>query len=203
MKKRILALACAMALMCAMSSTAFAAGSVTTESVTKSTAVVAADPALTIGSQQLTAKTIEEFAKTTTVTSTVNATIKAVSTDIAKAAVAEAKSVVGGNAFIASVIDLSVPAGTGEASFTLNCANIAAGQSVTILHQKADGTWETIKPSSVANGSVTFTLTSYSPVAIVINATAPKTGDMAVIISMLAVVCLAGAVIFGRRTRLN
>ena len=188
MKKRILALACAMALMCAMSSTAFAAGSVTTESVTKSTAVVAADPALTIGSQQLTAKTIEEFAKTTTV---------------AKAAVAEAKSVVGGNAFIASVIDLSVPAGTGEASFTLSCANIAAGQSVTILHQKADGTWEAITPSSVTNGSVTFTLTSYSPVAIVINATAPKTGDMAVIISMLAVVCLAGAVIFGRRTRLN
>lgn len=203
MKKRILALLCATVLTCSMSMTAFAANSVTTGSVTTGSAVEAADPGLAIGSQQLNSNTIAEFATTTTVTSTVNATITAVSTDTAKAAVAQAKSVVGDNAFVASVVELNVPAGTGEASFTLGCPNVWAGQSVTILHQKADGSWESIKPTSVANGSVTFTLTSYSPVAIVINATAAKTGDMVMVIAMMAVVCLAGFAVFSKKAKLN
>lgn len=203
MKKRILALLCATVLTCSMSMTAFAANSVTTGSVTTGSAVEAADPGLATGSQQLNSNTIAEFATTTTVTSTVNATITAVSTDTAKAAVAQAKSVVGDNAFVASVVELNVPAGTGEASFTLGCPNVWAGQSVTILHQKADGSWESIKPTSVANGSVTFTLTSYSPVAIVINATAAKTGDMVMVIAMMAVVCLAGFAVFSKKAKLN
>lgn len=203
MKKRILALLCATVLTCSMSMTAFAANSVTTGSVTTGSAVEAADPGLATGSQQFNSNTIAEFATTTTVTSTVNATITAVSTDTAKAAVAQAKSVVGDNAFVASVVELNVPAGTGEASFTLGCPNVWAGQSVTILHQKADGSWESIKPTSVANGSVTFTLTSYSPVAIVINATAAKTGDMVMVIAMMAVVCLAGFAVFSKKAKLN
>lgn len=203
MKKRILALLCATVLTCSMSMTAFAANSVTTGSVTTGSAVEAADPGLATGSQQFNSNTIAEFATTTTVTSTVNATITAVSTDTAKAAVAQAKSVVGDNAFVASVVELNVPAGTGEASFTLGCPNVWAGQSVTILHQKADGSWESIKPTSVANGSVTFTLTSYSPVAIVINATAAKTGDMVMVIAMMAVVCLAGFAVFSKKSKIK
>lgn len=202
MKRRILALVSAMTLVFAMSLTASAAGSVQTENVAKTETAKpeAADPALSTSTQNISAATIEEFAKTTTVTTDVaGATITAVSVETAKAAVAQAKAVVGQNAFLAAVVELNVPAGTGAASFTLGCPNVWAGQNVTILHQKADGTWETIKPTNVANGSVTFTLTSYSPVAIVIDAASPKTGDMVMTVICLAVVCLAGAAVFGKK----
>lgn len=203
MKRRILAFVGAMVLAMGMSMTAFAAGSTTANDVANNPAPAAA-PELATGSQQFTEATIEEFAKTTTVTTTVaGAKIEAVSTDVAKAAIAQAKAVVSQNAFVATIVDLKVPEGTGEASFTLGCANVHAGQNVTILHQKKDGTWESIKPSAVNNGSVTFTLTSYSPVAVVINAVSPKTGDMMMIAAGMAMVCLAGAAVFARKARLS
>ncbi|MGN1147842.1 MAG: hypothetical protein ACI4TB_05430 [Lachnospiraceae bacterium] len=199
MKKRLLALVSALVLASAMSMTTLAAGSVSTSSVAESSA----DAALATATQQFTAATIEEFAKTTTVSSSVDATITAVSTDTAKAAIAEAKTTVGENAFVATIVDLNVPAGTGEATFTVGCPNVWAGQNVTVLHQKADGAWESITPSNVADNAVTFTLTSYSPIAIVINATAPKTGDMVMVVAGLAVICLAGIAIFGKKAKLN
>lgn len=202
MKKRILALVCALTLTFAMSITAAAAGSVTTDSVAQSApAANAADPALATATQQLSAAAIAEFATTTTISSDVNATISAVSVDTAKAFIAQAKSAVGENAFIASIVDINVPAGTQKAVITLGCPNVWAGQSVTILHQKADGSWESIKPDKVENNSVTFTMTSFSPVAIVINATAPKTGDMVMMIAGMAVVCLAACAAFGKKAR--
>lgn len=202
MKKRILALVSALTLTFAMSITAAAAGSVTTDSVAQSApAANAADPALATATQQLSAAAIAEFAVTTTISSDVNATISAVSVDTAKAFIAQAKAVVGENAFLASIVDINVPAGTEKATITLGCPNVWAGQSVTILHQKADGSWESIKPDKVENNSVTFTMTSFSPVAIVINATAPKTGDMVMMIAGMAVVCLAACAAFGKKAR--
>lgn len=199
MKKRFLALVSALVLASAMSMTTLAAGSVSTSSVAESST----DAALATATQQFTAATIENFAKTTTVSSSVDATITAVSTDTAKAAIAEAKTTVGENAFVATIVDLNVPAGTGEATFTIGCPNVWAGQNVTVLHQKADGAWESITPSNVADNAVTFTLTSYSPIAIVINATAPKTGDMVMVVAGLAVICLAGIAVFGKKAKLN
>lgn len=196
MKKRLLAWVGALVLASAMSLTAVAAGSVTSGSVAQKN-----DPALATGTQQFNENTIKEFANTTTVTSDVNATISAVSTETAKAAVAQAKVVAGDNAFVASIVELNVPAGTGTATFTLGCPNVWAGQKVTILHQKADGTWESITPDKVANNAVTFTLSSYSPVAIVLDVTAPKTGDAGVfaLVAGMAVLCLAGAAVFSRK----
>lgn len=130
--------------------------------------------------------TILGFAETTKISSGVSgATISAVSLDTAKAMIAEANKRVSG-AFIASIVDLSVPAGTGTATFTLTCPNVWKGQNVTILHQKSDGTYETIKPSNVADNSVTFTMTSYSPIAIVIDTTSPKTGDAGILSWLLS-----------------
>lgn len=199
MKRRFLALVSALVLTGAMSMTAAAAGSVTTSSAASS---VSAE-SLATSTQQFTENTIAEFAATTTVSSSVSATVAVVSTETAADAIAQAKEVVGDNAFVATVVDLQVPAGTGAAEFTLGCPNVWAGQSVTILHQKADGSWESIKPSKVANGSVTFTLTSYSPVAVVINAAAPKTGDMATATAAVSAVCLAGAAVFGKKAKKN
>ncbi len=213
MKKRILALVGALVLTMGMSLNVCAAPSstassnsstTTTTTTTTNTSSSVADEKLATTTQQFTSATIAEFAKTTTIKDGVTgATISVVSDETAAAAIAQAKAVVDDNAFVAAVVDLKVPAGTGAATFTLGCPNVWAGQKVVILHQKADGTWETIKPSKVANNEVTFTLTSYSPVAIVIDTTAAKTGDVTGVVATAAIVCLAGAVVFGRKKAAN
>ena len=189
MKKRILALVAAATLVMGMTMSVSAAGSSSASQVAST------------GSQTLTSATVAEFAETTTVTTSVaGAKIEAASTETAKAAVAEANKVYGDNTFVASVVELTVPAGTGAAEFTLGCPNVWKGQTVTILHQKADGSWEQITPSKVGNNYVTFTLTSYSPVAIVIDASkAPKTGDPMTAIAVMGMVSLAGAGLLKKR----
>lgn len=199
MKKRILALACAMIMVfamginvCAASPTASAtAGAVAGSSVS--------EDKLTIGTQVLDTETVATMATTTTVTSDVAATISAVDAQTAAYAVHAAKVVVSDNAYIATVVDLNVPAGTGAASFTLNVPNVLKGQKVTVLHLKADGTWEAVAPTNVANGAVTFTLTSYSPVAVVVDTTAPKTADPVTGVAALALMSLAGTAVFGKK----
>ena len=206
MKKGLLTLVCVTVLCISMSMTTSAAGSTSASSVASSSTTTTAqnDAALATATQQFDNTTIAEFAKTTTVSSSVTVTIGAVSLDTAKDAIAQAKKVVGDNAFVATIVDLSVPAGTGAATYTVGCPNGWAGQDVTIIHQKADMSWESIKPTAVANNSVTFNLESNSPIAIVINATtAPKTGDMVMVIAMLAILCLAGVAVFGKRVKLN
>lgn len=191
MMRKLIALGSAMVLSLAFSLTALAAPSVDTESVATDGTVY-------------TEATVESFAATTTVASTtVQATVASVSTETAAAADNLAKAYVGSTAVVATVIDLVVPEGTGEATFTLSCPTVAAGMSVTILHQKADGNWEAIVPSAVDNGSVTFTLTSYSPVAVVVNAAAPQTGDAVVYVAALALVCLAGACVTTKKACFN
>lgn len=214
MKKKFLVLALAAVMSLSMGFTSLAAPSPAADTVTESsdsnddndtTPVVSTvvSESLSTGVQKLSEAAVAEFATTTTVqTSVAGATIAPVAPAVATAAVSQAKAVAGNNAFIASIVDLNVPAGTGEATFTLGCPNVWAGQKVLILHQKSDGTWETITPSSVANNAVTFTLSSYSPVAIVIDTTAPKTGDMVLVVAGLAFMCLAGAVVFGRKKAL-
>lgn len=198
MKKRVFALVCALVLMFAMSINVFAAPSATGQDVADSSE----DASATIGSQTITDSTLSGYADTTKVSSNVDVKIGKVSMETVRAAIAQAKAIVGPNATIATIVDLIVPEGTGTATFTLSCS-VSAGQNVTILHQKKDGSWEVIKPSNVSNGSVTFTLSSYSPVAVVVNGTAPKTADMVLLVAGIAVVCLAGATVFGRKAKLS
>lgn len=195
MKKRILALACAMTMLFGMSLSVFAAGSATSSSTARDAAEEASNGAemsqiVTIANstgQTFSGWTILNFAETTKIASGVSgATISAVGLDTARAMIAEANRKVGAGTFIASIVDLNVPAGTGTATFTLTCPNVWKGQKVTILHQKKDGTYETIKPSNVADNSVTFTMTSYSPIAIVIDTTSPKTADKGILSWLLS-----------------
>ena len=183
MRKKILALVCATVMTLAMGMTVCAAPSVTSDSLSTST-------------QQFDEATIKEFATTTTVKSG-NGTISAASVETAAEAIAQAKAVVNDNAFVAAVVELDGEAGT----FTLGCPNVWAGQKVVILHKKADGTWETIKPDSVANNSVTFTLSSLSPVAIVVDTTASKTGDMVNVVTLMALASIAGAAVCVKRAK--
>lgn len=202
MKKKILALVCAMTMVFAMSLSVCAASSsdadsASEESTTDSSTNLAA--AATGTSQSFSEATLTEFASTTTVAAgPAGASVSAVSADTAKAVIAEAVKTMGSNTFFAAIVDVNGGAGT----YTLTCPNVWAGQSVTILHQKSDGSYEYITPSSVANNQVTFSLTSTSPVAILINtAASPKTGDVAAVMALLAVVCAGGAVLTFRKAR--
>lgn len=213
MKRKILALACAMTLVFGMSMSVSAAGSATASATAGDVANNVTAPAEELVSadenatgQVITANTIQYFADTTTVSGVAGASLSAVSTDTAKAMIAQAKTIAGSNTFIASIVDLNVPAGTGAATFTLGCPNVWKGQNVTILHLKSDGTYETIAPSSVEDNKVTFTMTSYSPVAIVINtgstgARSPKTGEIIALVAALAAVSGIGAGVCGRKAK--
>lgn len=215
MKRKILALACAMTLVFGMSMSVCAADSPSASATAGDVANNATQPSPAAPAEELvsasenttgqviTANTIQYFADTTTVSGVAGASISAVSTETAKAMIAQAKTIAGNNTFIASIVDLNVPAGTGAATFTLGCPNVWKGQNVTILHLKSDGTFETIKPSAVEDNKVTFTMTSYSPVAIVINTstTAPKTGDIFALAAAMAAVFGTGAVVCGRKAK--
>lgn len=212
MKKKILAVICAMTMVMGMSLSVCAAGSnnassaaeeATEEEVSYSpadAAEVVVDAAATGNTtgQKFTGATIEAFAKTTTVTAgPTGASVSVLPLASAKAVIAEANKVVGNSAFIASVVELNGGAGT----YTLKCDNVWKGQKVTIIHQKADGSFESIQPSSVENNSVTFSLTSTSPVAIVVDAAAPKTGDAIAMAAVLAFAGMGGAAFFGKKAK--
>lgn len=200
MQKKILAFVCAMTMVLGMSMSVCAAGSNDAPSAADNAKneVVSAPAAENTTGQVLVGATIEEFAETTTVTAgPAGASITAASNETAKAVIAEANKVVGKNAFVASVVELHGGAGT----YTLGCPNVWKGQKVYVLHQKADGSFETIVPDSVANNSVTFTLTSTSPIALIVDVAAPKTGDVAAAVAVMAVACMAGAAVFGKKAR--
>lgn len=162
MKKRLFALASALILTFGMSVSVFAADSASADTTTTTVVAVSVDTTITDAQAS-------EFAKSTTVTSSVEGVkVQAVTANVANTAAAEAKASVGANAAIATVVDLSVPEGTGAADFTLSVPTVKAGQRIVVLHQKKDGTWEKIDPTAVKDGAVSFRLTSYSPIAIVI-----------------------------------
>lgn len=190
MKKRILALTCALAMTLGMSMTALAANSPATNIVAQS-----------VSGQVITTETLAAYAAGTSMTTEVaGATVTEVAKDQAAVLVAAADAQVGENATIATMVDIQVPEGTGEANFTLGVPSLVAGQSVTVLHLKSDGTIESLPIVEVATGSVTFTMSSYSPVAVVVNATAPKTGEGSMMVVLLiAAAGLAGAAFFGRK----
>lgn len=199
MKKRVFALVCTLVLTFGMAVSVFASG---TDSPAASTTTTV--PAATSADGTFTDDLLNAYASSTSVTTTVkDAKIGKVSTSVAASAASRAKAVAGSGAVIATIVDLQVPAGTGAASFTLTCPNVQAGMKVIVLHQLANGTWETINPSAVGNSSVTFTMTSYSPVAVVIqnsaSGTAPKTGDVVMAVAFLATVCLIGTVVFSKK----
>jgi hypothetical protein len=90
--------------------------------------------------------------------------------------------------------------------FNLN--NIVEGESIIVLHQLKDGTWETIIPDKVENGKVIVTFSSLSPVVFVRGAAAPavaaspKTGaeDIVPFAAIIMVAAFACGVIARKRS---
>lgn len=191
MKKKILVLVCAAAMTLGMSLTVCAAESPDASQAADNATVISS------GTQTLNANTIKEFASVTTVS---GATVTAVDSEVAASAVEEANAIYGADSFVATVVDVSLPEGTVfPYELTLENRNVWAGQTVTILHQ-VNGVWERITPSRVTDGSVTFTITSCSPFAVVIDSQAsPKTMDPSLAVSGLAGLFAAGAVLTGKK----
>lgn len=61
---------------------------------------------------------------------------------------------------------------------TFSVAGVNAGETITVLHKKADGTWE-ILPGTAGTGTVTATFTSFSPVIFVRAAAADAASNTA------------------------
>lgn len=125
--------------------------------------------------------------------------ISAVSESVRNEALAYAQKVVGANASILKVFDVSVDEKTFPITLTFNVSGVVAGQSITVLH-KGDNGWEVV-PCTTGNGTVTATFSDLSPVAIVTNATSAKTADSVSWVAVCAVICLAGAAVFSRKAK--
>ena len=86
---------------------------------------------------------------------------------------------------------------------TLGHSNIAAGDAIVVLHYTGNS-WETIVPSSVAKGSVTFTSASLSPIAVVkldvaTVSQSPKTGQTMPVAVVVLMIGTVGAAVCGKK----
>lgn len=148
--------------------------------------------------------TASDLAKNVTATSSTGATvtIEAVSETVKEEAVSAAVQNKA-NSNVLALMEVSVEE-TGSATITFDVAGVKAGANIYVLHY--NGTkWEVIHPDKVEDGKVTATFTSLSPVAIVEIPTAetlPKTGAT-VVLPVMAVICAAGAVVFGKKAKKN
>jgi hypothetical protein len=110
-------------------------------------------------------------------------------------------------ATILSAVEVDPTTATKDANgnyvVTLNISGIAAGDTIAILHYNGTA-WETIAPSSVAAGSVTFATSSLSPVSVVklevsTVAQSPKTGAATPIAAVVFAAGLLGAAVCGKK----
>ncbi|MCI6242588.1 MAG: hypothetical protein MR646_04690 [Agathobacter sp.] len=102
-----------------------------------------------------------------------NEIIKVTATAVTKDQYSAANTVAKGQDSGATVVamkNISVPEGTNAKKgikVTIRANGIKSGDNVYVLHQLSSGAWQTLKPDSIASGSVTVTLYSFSPVAVV------------------------------------
>ena len=110
-----------------------------------------------------------------------------------------------------------------ELTFNVPKIELKENEAIYLLHQKKDGTWEVIKPVSYADGKIVAKFTSLSPVAVIVvketpvvtnsgsgssstttttaPAESPKTGETLPVAGIMAVICLAGAVVCSKKAR--
>ena len=190
MKKKLTAILAAVMVL-ALNLSAFAAPSVTTVTADKTGATQTAG-ALADGVSVKTSGIVINGTQ-----QTVTPVVKSVSAATVTSAQTAAKSLVSANANLLKLVDVSLPVSFTSAKITFDVSGVKAGQKVTVLHQKADGTWEKISNVVVGDGTVTATFTSLSPVAFVVEGTSDKTGNVSPVLTILAAICLAGAAFYG------
>lgn len=195
MKKKIAGLLAAVMVL-AMGTTVFAAPS----------AEAGAETEKAVGSVKTEATAVTPDGKSVTVT------VKAVETT---SEVAAANKAAEGKGTVLGIVDVTatIPEGAKSVDVTFAVDGVKAGDNIVVLHQKADGKWETLPIVKVEDGKVTATFTSFSPVVVVKakaaasngteGATSPKTGAPVSALPVLAMLCAAGVVVFGRKVKFN
>ena len=111
-------------------------------------------------------------------------------------------------ATVETVVDINktsaTPNAEGKYDVTVNCPAVKAGDTILVMHGTGSG-YEQIKPSSVADGKVSFATGSFSPFVIVkLSVTAadvaPQTGvAFPVGIALSSFVALLGAAFCGKK----
>lgn len=223
MKKRLLAVLTAAAVLSMGSMTAFAASpTVGTTETAVSTQTVATAVAATQTAAEYAAATSasEGFSVAAVSDTTVQAAAVAVQNTVLND-VASVAAKLGNNtlaaaatdsgkkvtATILTVVEVSPSTAAKDANgnyvVTLNLSGIAAGDAVAVLHYTGSA-WETIVPTSVANGSVTFATASLSPISVVkldvtSVSTSPKTGAAVPVAAALVVIGAVGAAVCGKK----
>ena len=137
-----------------------------------------------------------------------NVSMQTVTDAVAKEAQAEVVKILQANtekvkAKILALANVSFPEGKTSGTIKFAVTGVYSTDStdtIVVLHQKKDGSWEKITPSAVEKGYVTAYFNSLSPVAIV--KVIPEAGKFGVGFSTLALVAaagLAGAVVCGKK----
>lgn len=223
MKKQFLAVLTALAVLVMGSMTAFAKSPTvgTTEAPVKTQKSLTVLAATAAPSEYLKATTVSagytvSEVSDTTVQAAAVAVQNAILNDIASIASKLGSSILANAALnsasrvtasILTVVEISVSNASKDANgsyvVTLGLPNIAAGDAIVVLHYTG-ASWETIIPSNVANGSVTFSSASLSPVTVVKLDTAsvtqsPKTGATIPVAAVILVIGAVGAVVCGKK----
>lgn len=223
MKKKMLAVLTALTMLTMGSVTAFAASPTvgTTEAPVRTqkatTAVAATDtPAAYAAGTSVSAGFSVSAVSSTTVQAAAVAVQNAILNDIASvasklgnktlaaAATDSGKKV---TASILTVVEVNVSTASKDANgnyvVTLNLSDIAEGDAVVVLHYTGS-IWETIIPTSIAKGLVTFSTASLSPVAVVklgltSISTSPKTGSSMPAAAGILVIGIIGTIASGKK----
>lgn len=194
---------------------------------------VCAAPSVSTENSNVTNQTLAETAAKVASTAEGGVTVAPAAADVATydeaVKVTPDSSVIGDVTVKATVavFELNVTAGTIDAEkgtkVTITLPEISGDKKYVILHKKADGAWETIKPDSISAGSIVATFKSLSPISIVEveekagdddnddndssaesgAAVSPKTGETLPAAGILAVICLAGVSVCAAKVRCN
>lgn len=109
------------------------------------------------------------------------------------------------SAAIVAVVNLSIDGhvdGT-PVDVTFKVEGVKAGETIMVLHEKADKTWEAVPVKEVKNGEVVATCSNFSNYSIVkVAAQAEQTG-LVTVLPLAATICAAGAVVCGKKVKFN
>ncbi len=198
--KKIIALVCAGVLAASFSVSALAAHSPSPTTTTTTTTAVSS---AVKGNSTVAAVKVYDKVKVNGKESDAVVSITEASSAIKAEAVAQA-----GAGTVVETFDVNFSGSFSSITIAFNVKNVMAGDTIVVLHKKADGTWEKITPDAVVDGKVTATFTSLSPVAIVkvaagaAGVTSPKTGDASMmVLAMGAMASLVGAAAAARKSR--
>lgn len=110
----------------------------------------------------------------------VEVTVTVATEEVKTEAAAKATELVGEGSSVLATVDVTLPTAVSKenpVTITFSVPGVKAGDAVSVLHQKHDGTWEKLA-GTAGDGTVTVTFTELSPIAFVLEKAAAPAGDV-------------------------